>query len=138
MGSGALSNCSFSCISFTLCLVALMAFSLPSVSSEETKADDSGCGGGTCPFPTNMAAPSARNTKNDGRSKEADVVGCGLWMGPSQIKEAEDHGFGLGIFTGKVSRYFIFNRASLFLSKCLLHLFTAIFLLHFEIMSNYF
>jgi len=26
---------------------------------------------------------------------------CGLWMGRSNIKEAEVHGFGLGIFTGK-------------------------------------
>lgn len=27
--------------------------------------------------------------------------GCTLWMGPSPIKNAEEHGFGLGMFTGK-------------------------------------
>ena len=26
---------------------------------------------------------------------------CGLWLGPSFVKEAEEHGFGLGMFTGK-------------------------------------
>jgi len=26
---------------------------------------------------------------------------CGLWLGPSPIKEAEDHGWGHSIFTGK-------------------------------------
>ena len=26
---------------------------------------------------------------------------CGLWLGPSLIKEEEQHGFGLGIFTGR-------------------------------------
>lgn len=26
---------------------------------------------------------------------------CGLWLGPSPIKEQEEHGYGLGMFTGK-------------------------------------
>eukprot|EP00934_Nitzschia_sp_Nitz4_P000281 Nitzschia sp. Nitz4//NODE_540_length_12935_cov_73.125932//9866//11602//NITZ4_additional_000079-RA//1//CDS//3329531966//281//frame0 len=26
---------------------------------------------------------------------------CGLWLGPSPIKEQEEHGFGLGMFTGR-------------------------------------
>ena len=27
---------------------------------------------------------------------------CGLWLGPSPIKEAEDHGWGHSLFTGKL------------------------------------
>jgi len=33
------------------------------------------------------------------RDEETDV--CGLWLGPSPIKAHEEHGFGLGMFTGK-------------------------------------
>ena len=35
------------------------------------------------------------------RSVAADNNDCGLWLGPSSIKEQEDHGFGHSIFTGK-------------------------------------
>lgn len=28
-------------------------------------------------------------------------VECGLWLGPSEVKEREAHGFGLGMFTGR-------------------------------------
>jgi hypothetical protein len=31
----------------------------------------------------------------------AEEESCGMWMGPSPIKEHEQHGFGLGVFTGK-------------------------------------
>jgi hypothetical protein len=100
------SNCSISNASLLLFFVAWMAVVLA-----ETNPDDSGCGGGTCPIPTMMSASGAPNNNGvdkggntGGTSKEADA-GCGLWMGPSPIKQAEDHGFGLGIFTGKVRRY---------------------------------
>jgi hypothetical protein len=52
---------------------------------------DGGCKGGTCPMPSSSSANSP-----SGKSGS-----CGLWMGPSPIKNAEDHGFGLGFFTGK-------------------------------------
>ena len=34
-------------------------------------------------------------------NKQQDSGRCGLWLGPSPIKNAEEHGFGLGMFTGK-------------------------------------
>lgn len=43
------------------------------------------CFGGACPS----------------KSPTFDGPSCGLWLGPSPIKEAEEHGFGLGVFTGK-------------------------------------
>ena len=43
-----------------------------------------GCSGNTCPTPV---------ANGD--------FGCGLWLGPSPIKNAENHGFGLGVFTGR-------------------------------------
>jgi hypothetical protein len=52
---------------------------------------DDGCKGGTCPMPSSSA--SKNPSGKDGS--------CGLWMGPSPIKNAEEHGFGLGVFTGK-------------------------------------
>ncbi|KAL3907836.1 MAG: hypothetical protein SGARI_003345, partial [Bacillariaceae sp.] len=48
-----------------------------------------GCKGGTCPMPSESTANSP-----GGPDK------CGLWLGPSPIKNAEEHGFGLGVFTG--------------------------------------
>jgi len=47
-------------------------------------AQEDPCKNGSCDY-----APSEENDK------------CGLWMGPSPIKEHEEHGFGLGMFTGK-------------------------------------
>ena len=44
------------------------------------------CSGGTCPSPSSLAR---------------GLPECGLWLGPSPIKKAEEHGFGLGMFTGK-------------------------------------
>lgn len=35
------------------------------------------------------------------RAQSEDSSECGLWLGPSLIKELEEHGFGLGMFTGK-------------------------------------
>lgn len=49
-----------------------------------------GCKDGTCPTPSSILDPSSGNDKP--RT---------LWMDPSPIKHAEEHGFGLGIFTGK-------------------------------------
>jgi hypothetical protein len=30
-----------------------------------------------------------------------DTAECGLWLGPSHIKDKEEHGFGLGMYTGR-------------------------------------
>jgi hypothetical protein len=57
----------------------------------EAQTTDEGCKGGTCPMPST-------STGNNPSGKDGS---CGLWMGPSPIKNAEEHGFGLGIFTGK-------------------------------------
>mmetsp|Transcript_85556 Transcript_85556/g.173569 ORF Transcript_85556/g.173569 Transcript_85556/m.173569 type:complete len:631 (+) Transcript_85556:145-2037(+) len=71
--------------SVAFCFVILMAAVLPVVSLAQMTQDDNGCEGGICPFLNN------EEIKDE----------CGLWMGPSPIKEAEKYGFGLGIFTGK-------------------------------------
>jgi hypothetical protein len=78
-------NMSLSVVSlFTLSQLFLeVQFSLVAAQSN---GNNSPCTGGTCPFPS------------------SSVEECGLWMGPSPIKSAEDHGFGLGIFTGKAIR----------------------------------
>ena len=98
------SNCSISNASLLLFFVAWMAVVLA-----ETSPDDSGCGGETCPFPTMMSASGAANSNGVDEGGNMGGTGnddeCGLWMGRSNIKEAEVHGFGLGIFTGKVRRY---------------------------------
>jgi len=105
MGSSfvtSVSNRSFANASLLFCFVALVAALLPAVSKAE--AEDSGCNGGTCPFPANMPASGAPGSKmgsNAGGTGKDNDGECGLWMGPSPIKQAEDHGFGLGIFTGK-------------------------------------
>ena len=110
------SSTSSSSASIALCFIALVACILPAiVSSVETEPIDSGCNGGTCPSPT-MTNPSGtpRSNNNAGNSgSTVDNGGCGLWMGPSPIKKATDHGFGLGIFTGKVSKRDCLKRASL-------------------------
>lgn len=49
---------------------------------DEEKPD---CAGSACPAPAEFHQPPQ----------------CGLWIGPSPIKAAEEHGFGLGMFTGK-------------------------------------
>eukprot|EP00531_Pseudo-nitzschia_arenysensis_P014472 CAMPEP_0116141430 /NCGR_PEP_ID=MMETSP0329-20121206/14379_1 /TAXON_ID=697910 /ORGANISM="Pseudo-nitzschia arenysensis, Strain B593" /LENGTH=684 /DNA_ID=CAMNT_0003636615 /DNA_START=77 /DNA_END=2131 /DNA_ORIENTATION=- len=93
------SSSSSSSASVALCSIALVAGILPAiVSSAETEPIDSGCSGGTCPSPT-INSPSG--TPGSSQSKGADTDGCGLWMGPSPIKKESEHGFGLGIFTGK-------------------------------------
>jgi len=76
-------------------ILALLSVASPS----DRKSDGSGCSGETCPFDSIYVG---------GVDRRNDVeVGCTLWMGPSPIKQAEDHGFGLGIFTGKVRKYFL-------------------------------
>jgi hypothetical protein len=52
--------------------------------NEETFHELPDCLGGICPTPLS-------DEGND----------CGLWLGPSPIKDVEEHGFGLGIFTGR-------------------------------------
>jgi hypothetical protein len=55
-----------------------------------------GCDGGACPstFMSEDSEPTTSSSSSGGGS------GCGFWLGPSQIKRAENHGFGLGMFTG--------------------------------------
>lgn len=65
-----------------LLLLVLAATSSVAVPAEEEKPD---CSGGACPVP----------------SAQMGAKDCGMWLGPSPIKEAEEHGFGLGVFTGK-------------------------------------
>jgi len=60
--------------------ITLMALGLALAAAEE----EIPCSGAACPAPSASGPPQ-----------------CGLWVGPSPIKEAEEHGFGLGIFTGK-------------------------------------
>ena len=47
------------------------------------QTDDGDCVGGVC--------PNAKDSQST----------CSYWMGPSPIKKEEEHGFGLGVFTGK-------------------------------------
>lgn len=66
-----------------LLFLALLAFNSCIVDAVED-GEIPGCSGDTCPTP-------ARN----------DDYGCDLWLGPSPIKNVENHGFGLGMFTGR-------------------------------------
>ena len=59
----------------------------PSLAQDSIKPD---CSGGACP------AFFEEETGNENS--------CRLWLGPSPIKNAEEHGFGLGIFTGMAIR----------------------------------
>jgi SET domain len=56
-----------------------------------------GCDGGACPSP--FLSEDGSSTSTATRSTSSDNK-CGFWLGPSHIKRAENHGFGLGIFTG--------------------------------------
>jgi hypothetical protein len=47
------------------------------------------CGNGSCPTSFTSSDTPARSQ-------------CGLWLGPSPIKDAEHHGFGLGMFAGRL------------------------------------
>jgi hypothetical protein len=47
------------------------------------------CNDGTCPTPADNPNPDNANAE------------CDIWLAPSPIKNAESHGFGLGMFTGK-------------------------------------
>ena len=59
------------------------------------------CLNGTCPTPSPHSALEERQS-------------CGLWMGPSVIKEHEEHGFGLGLYTGRpISKGEIFDETLL-------------------------
>jgi hypothetical protein len=69
---------------FMLLLLLVVTVVARSYVVDASVVDLQDCGNGTCPTP-------AINTKPV----------CGLWLGPSPIKEAEDHGFGLGMFTGR-------------------------------------
>jgi hypothetical protein len=66
-----------------LLFLALLVFNCCVVDAAEEGVIP-GCSGDTCPTPAGI-----------------DDFGCGLWLGPSPIKNAENHGFGLGMFTGR-------------------------------------
>jgi hypothetical protein len=72
-------------VTSSLLLHQLLVATAGGGAGEETQTDIK-CAGGTCPTP-----PDANNAPPD----------CGLWLGPSPIKENEAHGFGLGTFTGR-------------------------------------
>jgi hypothetical protein len=69
--------------------VVCFLITLPEITSSEKLPAlvEDPCENGSCPTPSNMMANEEET--------------CGLWMGPSPIKEHEEHGFGLGVFTGK-------------------------------------
>ena len=73
------------CRSFSLplqwLLLAIVTLGLVLAFEDEEKPD---CTGSACPAPAAFHRPQ-----------------CSLWIGPSPIKAAEEHGFGLGMFTGK-------------------------------------
>ncbi|KAL3940487.1 MAG: hypothetical protein SGBAC_004985 [Bacillariaceae sp.] len=71
--------------------IPLLIAILGSVASAQQQQDTAyrPCENGSCPTPSLYAAEAAEESQ------------CGLWMGPSIIKEKEQHGFGLGVFTGK-------------------------------------
>ena len=46
-----------------------------------------------------MPSSSSSRTRTGERNNDKDK--CGLWLGPSPIKQKEEHGFGLGMFTGQ-------------------------------------
>lgn len=58
--------------------------------------DDDDCTGGFCPNNNKGTGGNGSKNKNNNGSDS-----CGLWLGPSPIKNAENHGFGLGMFTGR-------------------------------------
>lgn len=73
-------------------LLAVAASVSTNVAFAEEIHDDDDCGTGSC--------PNSSPTKKQQNQKDQESS-CGLWLGPSPIKNAEDHGFGLGMFTGK-------------------------------------
>jgi hypothetical protein len=73
-------------------LIPLQVFFLTSIHHQHVAnavnaVDDDGCKGGSCPMPK--------------ESPPNDSSSCGLWLGPSDIKEHMGQGFGLGMFTGR-------------------------------------
>lgn len=75
-----------------------MVAAVQHAADEDGSYDENGCKGGTCPMPSSMISSdgAGANGPTSGISND-----CGLWMGPSPIKNAEEHGFGLGLFTGR-------------------------------------
>ena len=55
--------------------------------------DHPDCSQGYCPSPSSSGS-------NSDYVESADET-CNLWLGPSPIKNMEQHGFGLGMFTGR-------------------------------------
>jgi hypothetical protein len=72
---------------FQMLMLTTLGWAALVLDADEAKV---GCAGGTCPSPSETASA-------DGKPQD----GCGLWLGPSPIKKEEEHGFGLGMFTGK-------------------------------------
>ena len=81
----------------TLLLLLLLAVTIASaqednddgVQQQSSLEQNDDCAGGTCPN---------RLLQEEAFLQEEE---CGMWLGPSPIKLAEVHGFGLGVFTGK-------------------------------------
>ena len=48
-----------------------------------------------------IAAVPPRAVDADSAAQDSESPECGLWLGPSPIKEAEEHGWGHSMFTGK-------------------------------------
>jgi hypothetical protein len=79
--------------------------------TDDVRVNGVGCDGGACPSPflldldpnhgPSVSAITGTSTSTNSNHGNVNVNGgCGFWLGPSHIKRAENHGFGLGIFTG--------------------------------------
>lgn len=66
-----------------------LAFVLNLFVASSANDDNEPCKNGICPTPSHYSAEGEEDAR------------CSLWLGPSLIKEHEEHGFGLGMFTGK-------------------------------------
>ena len=76
---------------------------------------DIDCSSGYCPFPSSYpknagtaSATAINDSKQQARARDGkdgdidvDEEKCNIWLGPSPIKKMEQHGFGLGMFTGR-------------------------------------
>jgi hypothetical protein len=59
-----------------------------------------GCDGGACPSPFMLNDDTSTSTSTSSDEGLWSDSRCGFWLGPSNIKREENHGFGLGLFTG--------------------------------------
>lgn len=70
---------------FLLWIVLVVSARTAHAEAEDSDNGGDGCAGGFCP--------------NENKKYVGD---CGFWLGPSPIKSKEEHGFGVGAFTGKL------------------------------------